>query len=161
VTPQLYTALGLGIRELAQVLAPAMAAAGALAMAAVGARRARWRLVRARGRAVSAGPWAPVERGVAVLLEGGPARFRAAAGTIIVENGGALVFPARRSGGTAAGRDVVVGQGETLRVCAADLGDPEHFLGSGEAVWLCAGSRSASPASSAPPAARHGGRPPA
>ena len=151
---QLSTALGLGIRQLAQVLVLAMAVAAALVLAAVAARRTRRRLTHPRPAAVSAGPWAPAVRGVAVLLVGGPARFRGATGDVVVEDGGTLALRARR-GGAAARRDVVVRRGETLWASAADLGEPEHFLGSGEAVWLWAGedaARAASPAT--PPPAR-------
>ena len=56
---------------------------------------------------------------------------------------------------------VVVGQGEKLRVAAAEIGEPEEFLASGRAVWLCAeGGRASGPESAAAARARRGdGRP--
>jgi hypothetical protein len=78
-----------------------------------------------------------------VLLDGGPARFRAGPLTIVVENGGSLVIGAAGATDTAAAGEVVVGRGEKLRVAAADLGEPEEFLASGRAVWLCTGARRA------------------
>lgn len=144
VSPQLSTALGFGIRELAQAVLLAMSTAGALVLAAVAARQARWRLLRPRRGTVSAGPWPPVAQGVRVLLDGGPAWFRAGPLTIVVENGGSLVIGAAGSAYTATAREVVVGPGETLRVAAADVAEPEEFLASGRAVWLCAGGGRAS-----------------
>ena len=157
MSPQLWTALGADIRELAQILVLVMSAAGVVALAAVAARRGRWRLLRTRRGTVSAGPWSPVEQGVRVLLDGGPARFRAGPSTIVVQNGGGLVIGAAGSADTAAARELVVERGKTLRVAAADVGEPEEFLASGRAVWLCVdrarahqGSGRSSSASSCP-----------
>ena len=72
-----------------------------------------------------------------MLLDGGPARFRAGPSTIVVQNGGGLVIGAAGSADTVAAREVVVERGKTLRVAAADVGEPEEFLASGRAVWLC------------------------
>ena len=137
MSPQLWTALGSGVRELAQALVLVMSAAGAVALAAVAARSDRWRLLRPRRGTVSAGPWSPAEQGVRVLLDGGPARFRAGPSTIVVQNGGGLVIGATGSRRGAAAGEVVVARGKTLRVAAADVGEPEEFLASGRAVWLC------------------------
>jgi hypothetical protein len=162
MSSQLPTALGLGIRELAQAVVLVMSAVGIVVLAAVAARRGRWRWLRPRRGTVSAGPWSPVEQGVRVLLDGGPARLRAGPLTVVVENGGTLVLGAAASGGTPAAGEVVVGSGESLRVAAAEVGDPEEFLASGRAIWLCAGGgRSSGPERvAAPPRARRGDRPP-
>ena len=72
VSTQLPTLLGLGIRELAQFLVLLMSAAATLALASVASARGRWRWLRRRRSAVSAGPWAPAETGVRVLLKGDP-----------------------------------------------------------------------------------------
>ena len=161
MSSQLSTALGFGIRELAQAVVLVMSTAGAVALAAVAARRGRWRLLRPRRGTVSAGPWPAAEQGVRVLLDGGPARFRAGPSTIVVQNGGCLVLGAIGPAGTAAAGEVVVGRGETLRVAAADVGDPEEFLASGRAVWLCMdrGRANGSGRATAPPRARHGEQP--
>jgi hypothetical protein len=161
MSPQLATALGLGIRELAQAVVLVMSAAGSVVLAAVAAKRGRWRLLRPRRGTVSAGPWSPVAQGVRVLLDGGPAWFRAGPLTIVVENGGSLVIGAAGATDTAAAGEVVVGRGEKLRVAPADLGEPEEFLASGRAVWLCARApRAAGPGNAgARPPARRGDRP--
>jgi hypothetical protein len=134
MSPQLWTALGLGIGELAQAGVLVMSTVGTVVLAAVAARRCRWRLLRPRCGTTSAGPWSPVEQGVRVLLEGGPARFRAGPRTVVVENGGTLVIDEARSPGVGCAGEVVVGRGETLRVAAAEVGEPEEFLASGRAV---------------------------
>jgi hypothetical protein len=142
VSAQLSTALGLGIRELAHALVLVMSGAATVALASVGAARGRWRFLRRRLGTVSAGPWAPAEAGVRVLLEGGPTRFRAGRLTIVVEDGGALAIgrPGRHraSAGT-----LVVGPGCTLRVAAAEVGHPEESPVEARGLWLCAGSRGA------------------
>ena len=114
-----------------------MSAAGTAVLAAVAARRERWRLLRPHRGTVSAGPWSPAEQGVRVLLDGGPARFRAGPSTIVVQNGGGLVIGTTGSRRCAAAGEVVVARGKTLHVAAADVGEPEEFLASGRAVWLC------------------------
>jgi hypothetical protein len=162
MSTQLPTALGLGIRELAQALVLVMSTAAAAALAAVAARRGRWRLLRPRRGTVSAGPWTPAEQGVRVLLDGGPARFRAGPSTIVVQNGGGLVIGLAGSGRPPAAGEVVVARGQTLRVAAAGLGEPEEFLASGRAVWLCVGrARASGPgqAGAPQPAQRDGRRP--
>ena len=89
MSPQLSTALGVGIRELALAAVLVMSAAGALVLAGAAARGGRWRLLRPRRGTASAGPWSPVAEGVRVLFDGGPARFRAGSLTIVIEKGAA------------------------------------------------------------------------
>jgi hypothetical protein len=163
VSPQLSAALGSGIRELAQAALLVMSATGTVVLAAVAARRGFWRLRRPRGRTVSAGPWPPVERGTRLLLQGGPARFRAGPASVIVENGGTIVIAPSRSPATSRAGEAVIGRGEVLRVSAADLGEPEEFLASGRTLWLCTGTgraRDAADAAASPRAApgRRSGR---
>jgi hypothetical protein len=134
---QLPTALGLGIRELAQALVLVASGAATIALACVAAARGRWRALRRRRGTLSAGPWAPAGTGVRVLLEGGPARFRAGPLTIVVEDGGALAIRARRRRPPPVGT-VVVGSGCTLRVAAYELSDPDDSAAA-RALWLCAG----------------------
>ena len=96
-----------------------------------------------------------------MLLDGGPARFRAGSLTIVVENGGSLVIGAAGAADRRAAGEVVVGRGEKLRVAAAEIGEPEEFLASGRAVWLCAaGGRASGRGSAAAARAQRGdGRP--
>jgi hypothetical protein len=157
MSPQLSAALGFGIRELALAVVLVMSAAGALVLVGAAARGGRWRLLRPRRGTVSVGPWSPVAEGVRVLLDRGPARFRAESLTIVVENGGSLVIGAAGAADRSAARQVVVGRGGKLRVAAAEIGEPEEFLASGRTVWLCAeGGRASGPESAAAARARPG-----
>lgn len=96
----------------------------------------RWRLIRRRAGALAAGPWEPAAGGVHVLLAGGPARFRAAARTVVVENGGVLLIDVGGSARPGLSRDVLVTEGATLRISASEIGEAEGGPGDGEAVWL-------------------------
>ncbi len=137
MSPQIAYGLDLGMWGMACALGAllgVLGVAGALAYAVGGLR---WRLMRRRAGALAAGPWEPGAGGVHILLAGGPARFLTSARLIVVENGGMLVLDGGRPPSAGLGRAVRVAEGASLRVRAAEIGDPDG-AGGGETVWLCA-----------------------
>jgi hypothetical protein len=137
VNPQLAHAFDLGVWGVAGALVVVIGGLAAAAVIGCAVNDLRWRLMRRRAGALAAGPWEPAAGGVHVLLAGGPARFRAAARRVVVENGGVLLLDAGLSPRAGLSRDVLVTEGATLRISAAEIGEPEDGPGGGEAVWLC------------------------
>lgn len=102
----------------------------------------RWRLRRGRGGALVAGPWSHGAPGVHLLLAGGPVRLRAPGRSVVVENGGMLAIGFRRPAVADTRGDVIVAEGQTLRVPASEAGQLEDEPGGG--VWLCVRRRAES-----------------
>ena len=162
MSPHLSTALGFGIRELAQAAVLVMSAAGALVLAAVAAQarplapvtpaprhRLGGAVVTGRGGRTGA-----PRRGPGTVQGRVPDHRRGERGSLVIGAAGA-------ADRTAAGQ-VVVRRGESLRVAAAEIDEPEEFLASGRAVWLCAeGGQESGPGSAAAARARRGDRRPA
>lgn len=137
MSPQLAYAFDYGMWGVAWALVVVIVGLAVVAALGAAVNDLRWRLVRRRAGALAAGPWDPAAGGVNVLLAGGPARFRAAARSVVVENGGMLVLGAGRSTGAGLGRNVLVAEGAALRISAAEIGELEHVAGGGETIWLC------------------------
>jgi len=136
VSPELAYGMDLGMWGLPSALGALVAGLGVVTVVTHGLEGLRWRLMRRPAGALAAGPWQPTTGGVHILLAGGPARFLTGSRLLVVENGGMLVLDGARSPTAGLGRAVRVAAGASLRVSAAEIGEPDGPAGA-ETVWLC------------------------